>query len=518
MAEELAAHCEAMSGEENRGAPHGGAVADVREPHAGRGPAVCVAVVVFLCALTFAAVAYRQTAAMEQLTASLEQLTKKVETLANNDSVEVVHDPDLGKCIVPPDDNTFWNARWQALISQIEEFVLVIVSVVCGNLLSPLLKYAPAKLKKLWAKWSPVLGFPPEHVSQETMMKKFKGKILEKGKPHIKVSRVLARKAKKGEKITTVIWGEPKTVKEVENDDDMVVRDETFNKELRVLPRITFEALYKDEADINIDKDPVLKPLQEAGFKRYTPKGKIFVYTALGEDVAEVPSGYFWAAFGKEPQKLEEGTDLAMGFPSYNARDIYKFHGKAMYKELKVLDQKQVLEKFKDKFYPSGESREMKFTGNIWARQAMERGLSVCTYQHTIERVCHAETTFGEDMIVRSNTVDAEHRIWRSDDFDREFEEDNDPAHDPGIEVMDIETVEQKGYKKYKSKSDRKVRMYKVQEEDLGVTEDCPELWMKGRRGDLQQIETGHHLARTIEGDFFVVRPEEIHQYEEVHN
>ncbi|CAE7030185.1 unnamed protein product [Symbiodinium natans] len=167
--------------------------------------------------------------------------------------------------------------------------------------------------------------------SQEEMCERFGPILLQRGVRVPRAGYTMARPAKVGEVIRTLIDGE--LVAKVEaSPGSMVLRLETTDRELQVLTESEFAEDHCLPAEPWEDASPEVQVLQKRGFKRYRQKGTALLYQVTQEDMEDfVPGGRFQIPGGLIPSNLRAGDYLEARHPyprwvrmNRNAGQVYR--------------------------------------------------------------------------------------------------------------------------------------------------------------------------------------------------
>lgn len=131
-----------------------------------------------------------------------------------------------------------------------------------------------------------------------------------------RAGRRLARPARRGEEVLTIINGEVVAKTVVLDDSSMVVQEESVDREVYVLDGPSFEETYRQSGSELPRKDPKYDVLRARGFKIYEKTAGMFlVYKVTEEDMDFVSKGKFQVPFSIVPQPLRPGDYLVTRLP-----------------------------------------------------------------------------------------------------------------------------------------------------------------------------------------------------------
>jgi len=139
----------------------------------------------------------------------------------------------------------------------------------------------------------------------------------------------IARPARMGEVILTVVDGELFGRNVVSEEGSMVIIQDSIDRELYVLTPGKFQQNYKVPGREISGATPEAQALRSRGFKHYERTGELMIYQVTEDDLKLVPSGLFQVPFSTVPQPLRVGyhlvteTDFQMIYVSRNAEQIY---------------------------------------------------------------------------------------------------------------------------------------------------------------------------------------------------
>ena len=134
-----------------------------------------------------------------------------------------------------------------------------------------------------------------------------------------KIGNVLARKAKKGEKIITIIDGEKET-ENVSGENDMVVESTGKNKEKYIISKEKFD-----------DRYVFLKKISNKGdYDLYKPTGYCYAFKYNG------PSIYFEAPWGEK--MLLKNNDYLASSTLEHYNDIYRIEKKSFKESYEIVE------------------------------------------------------------------------------------------------------------------------------------------------------------------------------------
>ncbi|CAL1129763.1 unnamed protein product [Cladocopium goreaui] len=163
--------------------------------------------------------------------------------------------------------------------------------------------------------------------SQEEMREHFLPLMRQRGMKLRRAGRRLARPARRGEEVLTIINGEVVAKTVVLDDSSMVVQEESVDREVYVLDGPSFEETYRQSGSELPRKDPKYDVLRARGFKIYEKTAGMFlVYKVTEEDMDFVSKGKFQVPFSIVPQPLRPGDYLVTRLPEkkvvYMSRNV----------------------------------------------------------------------------------------------------------------------------------------------------------------------------------------------------
>lgn len=156
--------------------------------------------------------------------------------------------------------------------------------------------------------------------TQEEMLELFRARVRFEGQIMNKICPVMARRARKGERIVTFTGDRVISDVVITDDSSMVVRSDSVDHEHYVLPKSKFDTNY---AQPGIDLGDDEHELKGRGFKKYWPseKSSKYMYEVTNEDMDLLPARSFMAPFGLQPVKA--GDFLAMPAAPGVKEEIY---------------------------------------------------------------------------------------------------------------------------------------------------------------------------------------------------
>lgn len=337
--------------------------------------------------------------------------------------------------------------------------------------------------------------------TQEEMCSHFLPILKEKGHTIAKSGRRLARLAKRGEEVETIVNGEVMAKHVVSDDTSMVIRQESVDHELYVLAAEKFGSNYvqREGEDKSAQQDTQLLEWQKRGFKAYERKGFLRIYQATEEDMKFVSSGMFQVSFSTIPQPLRVGDYLVTVYP--DAREIYMTRTSAMiYNDDGQFSQPGVFctkEELRAHFLPIMRERGVKLrrAGSRNARPA-SKGEEVRTIinSNVVFRTVAVDST---SMVVREESADHELYLFTKERFEQNFQL---PGEEP-----ESEALRSRGFKSYEMTKGMTM-LYKVEESDLKFVKD--RLFQMPFSAIPQAIEVGSYLeTRYPEEDLVYLSP-----------
>lgn len=300
--------------------------------------------------------------------------------------------------------------------------------------------------------------------TQEEMCKHFIPILKESGRVVNKSGTRLARPAKRGEEVLTIINGEVVSKTVVKDDTSMVIRQESADHELYVLDAIKFSANY-DSAGMEIKQlDAKFDELYERGYRYYARKGKLLIYQVTQEDMNFVPQGKFLVSFSTIPQPLRCGDYLVTGYPE--SKEVWMSRHASIYNDdgqLLVGRGARSQAEMREHFIPIMKERGVKLrrAGNRLARPAKkgEEVVTIIDAEVVAKRVVLDDTS----MVVQEESADREVYVLDRHKFEENYEL-------PGVDIIEqtpeSDLLRSRGWKVYR-KTKSMVLMYQATEEDM---------------------------------------------------
>jgi hypothetical protein len=302
----------------------------------------------------------------------------------------------------------------------------------------------------------------PASRTQKEMIDHLIPRVKAEGMVKMKTGKRLARHAKKGEVITTVVDGEVVNVRLARDETSMVVRQDTVDKELFLMTEEEFSVNYHVDSASPITNAEIrehgetLHRLRKDGFKYYSRKGAVVLLKITEEDSEFCPSG-FCTSFSAEPRRCEEGNYFAMPYPRMS--QVYTcYHADAIYamgQDSVIPNQKQMADIFLETMI-AHDLRKPR-VGERMARPA-RRGEEVTTVvkgNEVAKRV--ADNDSYMIVIHQHEGEDTEAFLMPMHEFDVMY----------GVTEKPVEERRyvKKGYKMYKRKGE--TLLYKLTKEDI---------------------------------------------------
>jgi len=320
-------------------------------------------------------------------------------------------------------------------------------------------------------------------MSQERMCERFLPILKEKGILVRKEGTRLARPAEKGEEVMTIINGRVIAKVVVQDDTSMVIRQESSDHELYVLPYDKFEINYEVPGKLLQGSGHEFDAMRERGFKYYDRKGVLMIYRVTEEDMKHVPGSKFEVSFSTIPQPLQVGDYLVTVYP--DCKEVYvSRNAEQIYSSQIIRSQDEMLGHFLTHLKKSG--RLMRRVGYWFARPARKEEEIVTIINGEV--VSKMAVVDESSMVVHTESCDGEWYALSEQEFLNSYEL-------PGIEIsekgQDFDTWRGRGFKRYKRKG--MVRIYRVTRGDL---EFLPggQFWGK-TGGQPQRLKVGDHLV-----------------------
>eukprot|EP00927_Polykrikos_kofoidii_P023500 TRINITY_DN21638_c0_g1_i1.p1 TRINITY_DN21638_c0_g1~~TRINITY_DN21638_c0_g1_i1.p1 ORF type:complete len:1702 (-),score=242.33 TRINITY_DN21638_c0_g1_i1:568-5673(-) len=318
--------------------------------------------------------------------------------------------------------------------------------------------------------------------SQEKMCEHFIPILRSKGTRVRKGGTRLARPAKKGEEVLTVINGQMVAKVVVEDSTSMVIRQESSDHELYVLDEKKFSANYELEGKEITERGSDYDAMRDRGYKCYERKGMVLIYRVTEEDMKFVPQGKFGVAFSTSPQPVQVGDYLVTGYP--DSKEIYMSRNAGQIYSSQIVRSQ---EEMREHFLPSI-TRRGKVVRRVgaWLARPARRDEEI----HTIingEVVSSVVVTDDTSMVVHAHSCDGEWYVLSAADFDKRYESPGKEIADKGHE---FDTWRARGFKYHARKG--MARILQVTEPDMKfVVNGC----FKAKDGSKQTLQVGDYLV-----------------------
>lgn len=321
--------------------------------------------------------------------------------------------------------------------------------------------------------------------SQAEMREHFLPVLKKKGTLVQKVGKLLARPAKLGETVRTVIDGEVVAQNVVEDDTSMVIRHDSADHEYYVHDAKRFLKNYDPNGTEIEAQGPEFDALRERGFKFYERKGMALLYQVQEEDMRFVPEGQFHVSFSNVPQPLKVGDYIATGYPNTGNGEVYLSRNATQVYLSKIV---RTHEEMRKHFLPiiTKRGKIARRVGRWLARPARAEE-EVLT---SIGGEVVAKTSVPDDtsMIVIAESVDRERYVLDELQFSESYKQ---PGRRITRKGYDADALRNLGFKYYERKG--LVRIYQVTEADLEFV-PAGKFW--GTRGTVPQpLRVGDYLV-----------------------
>jgi len=325
-----------------------------------------------------------------------------------------------------------------------------------------------------------------QHFTQEEMLMLFRTTVMESGRRMGKVKIGIARPAKRGERVPTIVQGKVTSIVTVKDTTSMVVRAATVFGEEYVLSWEKFlenwlvPGVELDGADADTEE------YRQLGFKAFTPRPdkSIWVYETTARDVALLPTGHFVSGWGAL-QPLQAGDFLALPAPEERATEIYLMPRSSLDMYADLASQEDMLLHFRSKTMARGTRMGKVKSG--WARPAIcgERIVTQVNGRVT----SNVTVTDSSSMVVRAPTADQEEYVLAGDRFEANWEL---PGAEPEGASTEAEELRASGFKSYRPRRNKSIWVYQITAEDrqLVPTGGFISAW-----GALQPLQAGDYLA-----------------------
>eukprot|EP00928_Gymnodinium_smaydae_P043333 TRINITY_DN29055_c0_g1_i1.p1 TRINITY_DN29055_c0_g1~~TRINITY_DN29055_c0_g1_i1.p1 ORF type:complete len:1765 (-),score=333.44 TRINITY_DN29055_c0_g1_i1:71-5365(-) len=321
-------------------------------------------------------------------------------------------------------------------------------------------------------------------MSQERMCDHFIPILKSKGTLVRKGGMRLARPAKLGEEVLTVINGEVVAKVVVLDETSMVIMQESSDHELYVLDQHKFEANYETPGKEILNRGHAEDVLAERGFKSYERKGQVLIYRVTEEDMKAVPGGAFEVSFSTIPQPLKVGDYIVTGYP--DAKEVY------MSRNAEQIYSSQIVRSHEETclhFLPLIARKGLAMRRNgAWLARCAQLDEEVSTIING-DVVAKVRVTDESSMVVRAESCDGEYYVFGASDFSKYFESCGSMVADDGREM---DTWRARGFQRYHRKG--VVRVYKVTESDMKFF-PSGRFWGKSPSLMPQVLRIGDHLV-----------------------
>eukprot|EP00440_Ansanella_granifera_P045533 gb/GFBE01049329.1/.p1 GENE.gb/GFBE01049329.1/~~gb/GFBE01049329.1/.p1 ORF type:complete len:784 (+),score=158.80 gb/GFBE01049329.1/:1-2352(+) len=300
------------------------------------------------------------------------------------------------------------------------------------------------------------------HRSQQEMCDHFLPIIKERGQIRRKTARCMARPARVGELVVTIEGGRTTAEIEVEDEQSLVVKALTGDREEYVLDRNTFELNYESEgSDLDISQAGN-EYLDRQGFRLYKSKRHIWVYQVAEEDLKFVSSGFFRASYSSTLVPLSAGDYLATGHPDEMATDVYMIPAFVLAQTYSPLPEDRSQEFMRRHFLPIIKERgtvRRKAVGCM-ARPAV-RGETITTLEANVVTTKYVVDD-DHSIVIKALTKDREEYVTNRSTFATNYEAESQEldTQQPGNLYLS-----ERGFRTHKSK--RSIWAYCVTDEDM---------------------------------------------------
>ncbi|OLP92813.1 BPI fold-containing family C protein [Symbiodinium microadriaticum] len=139
--------------------------------------------------------------------------------------------------------------------------------------------------------------------------------LKDKGVRIIKKGLRLARPARQGEEVLTIVNGEVLTRIRADVPGSMIIRQESADHEFYLLDPEKFAKNYHTEGIDITEAGPSFDQLRHRNFKYYRRRGELLLYQVGQKDMDFVPSGRFEVVFSSTPVSLKAGDFLVTSYP-----------------------------------------------------------------------------------------------------------------------------------------------------------------------------------------------------------
>lgn len=296
--------------------------------------------------------------------------------------------------------------------------------------------------------------------TQQQMCEHFIPILKDKGVRIIKKGLRLARPARQGEEVLTIVNGEVLTRIRADVPGSMIIRQESADHEFYLLDPEKFAKNYHTEGIDITEAGPSFDQLRHRNFKYYRRRGELLLYQVGQKDMDFVPSGRFEVVFSSTPVSLKAGDFLVTSYPELS--EIWVSKHSVIYEDegqhpLGVRSQEEMCRHFLPIMREKGRVVEKK--GQRLARRAV-RGEEVLTIVNG-EIMARSRVADDSSMVVRQESADHELYVLSQDKFQRNYK----PLEGDVEEVDAQGSLKEGGFKPYWRTG--KVRVYEVTHEDM---------------------------------------------------
>jgi len=299
--------------------------------------------------------------------------------------------------------------------------------------------------------------------SQEDMCRHFLPILHQKGTIVHKMGKRMARPARKGEEVLTVINSEVVAKTIVADESSMVIRQESADHELYCLSAEKFALNYSERGEELIEPEPSFEELRQRGFKYYERRGGALLYQVTEEDMEFVPGGQFEVSFSSFPQPLRAGDYLVTSYPG--AKEIYMSRHATIYNDGLLFTAPGIRsqEEMSKYFLPILLEKGMKVRrAGVRLCRPASKGEEVATIING-EVVAKMRVLDDTSMVIQEQSLDREIYCLDGQTFSTSYEQ-------PGREILDqgpdFDALRERGFKYY-DKTAGMVCIYQVTAEDM---------------------------------------------------
>lgn len=292
--------------------------------------------------------------------------------------------------------------------------------------------------------------------TQQQMCQHFIPIMLKRGTKVPKVGRRLARRAKKGDEVLTIVNGEVVAKTVAMDSTSMVIQQDTMDKELYVLDREKFAMNYELPGQEISEQGPDWDEMRKRGYKYYNRQGTVLIYQVNEDDMEFIPSGKFEVTFSPMPQPIQVGDFLVTGFPecsevymSRNAKQIYPLHA--------VRTQAEMQRHFLPIIRRCG--TVMRDVRKYFARPARQgEEVDVIIDGEAVDSVVVKNRT---SMVILAESVENERYVMNEQEFHRTF----DTGEELEGQGDEVEVLRERGFRAHAMRA--WARVYCMTEEDM---------------------------------------------------